>query len=125
MVGSFLLLAVPALFAWGFDGFVGGRIAGVLLMLAVRRHYVRKLLPGVRLGRLAVRALVPVLGAAALVVAVRLALGEGREPAQALAEIVLFVGATTALTWLLERDLLRETGGYLRRAPASAPVPTA
>ena len=63
MVGSFLLLAVPGLFAWGFDGFVGGRIAGVLLMLAVRRHYVRELLPGVRLGRLAARALAPVLGA--------------------------------------------------------------
>ncbi len=41
MVGSFLLLAVPGLFAWGFDGFVAGRIAGVLLMLAVRRHFVR------------------------------------------------------------------------------------
>jgi PST family polysaccharide transporter/lipopolysaccharide exporter len=125
MVASFLLLAVPALFAWGFDGFVGGRIAGVVLMLAVRRHYVRRLLPGVGLGRLAVRALAPVLGAAALVVAVRAVMSGGREPAQALAEIVLFVSATAAFTWALERDLLRETGRYLRTAPASAPVPSA
>ena len=125
MVGSFLLLAVPALFAWGFDGFVGGRIAGVLLMLAVRRHFVQNLLPGARLGRLAVRAIAPAVGAAAAVVAVRLVVGGDREPAQAIGEIVLFVGATGALTWMLERGLLREAGGYLRRAPASAPVPTA
>lgn len=125
MVGSFLLLAVPGLFAWGFDGFVAGRIVGVLLMLAVRRHYVRELLPGVGLGRLAGRALAPVFGAVAAVVAVRLAFWGEREPAQAVAEIVLFIGATTALTWRFERGLLREAGGYLRRAPASAPVPTA
>ncbi len=44
---------------------------------------------------------------------------------QAIGEILLFVGLTAALTWTLERGLLREAGGYLRRAPASAPVPTA
>jgi O-antigen/teichoic acid export membrane protein len=125
MVGSFLLLAVPGLFAWGFDGFVGGRIAGVVLMLAVRRHYVRELLPGVRLGRLAVRALAPVIGASAAAVAVRLALWGEREPVQAAAELALFIAATAALTWTLERGLLREASGYLRRAPTSAPVPTA
>ena len=125
MMGAFLLLAVPALFAWGFDGFVGGRIAGAVLVLAVRRHFVRALLPGVGLGRLALRALAPVGGAAAAVVAVRLALWGGREPGQALAEILLFAAATAGLTWLLERGLLREAGAYLRRAPASAPVPTA
>jgi O-antigen/teichoic acid export membrane protein len=125
MVGSFLLLAVPGLFAWGFDGFVAGRIAGVVLMLLVRRHYVRELLPGARLGRLAARALVPVMGAAACVVSLRLLLWGDRDAAQAAAEVVLFVGATTALTWVLERGLLRETGGYLRRAPTSAAVPMA
>jgi len=125
MMGAFLLLAVPALFAWGFDGFVGGRIAGAVLVLAVRRHFVRALLPGVGLGRLALRALAPVGGAAAAVVAVRLALWGGREPGQALAEILLFAAATAGLTWLLERGLLREAGAYLRQAPASAPVPTA
>ena len=125
MVGSFLLLAVPGLFAWGFDGFVAGRIAGVLLMLAVRRHYVRDLLPGARLGRLAGRALAPALGAVACVVALRLVLWGDRDGAQAAAEIVLFVVASTALTWAVERVLLREMSGYLRRAPTSAPVPTA
>jgi O-antigen/teichoic acid export membrane protein len=125
MVGSFLLLAVPGLFVWGFDGFVAGRIAGVLLMLGVRRHFVRGLLPGVGLGRLAMRAIAPVALAAAAVVAVRLALGGDREAAQAIGEIVLFFGMTAALTWIFERGLLSEAGGYVRRAPASAPAPTA
>jgi len=125
MVGSFLLLAVPGLFAWGFDGFVAGRIAGVLMMLGVRRHFVRGLLPGVGLARLGLRAIAPVAIAAAAVVLVRLAISGDREPAQAIAEIVLFTGVSGALTWIFERGLLNEAGGYLRRAPASAPAPTA
>jgi hypothetical protein len=75
--------------------------------------------------RLAVRALAPVVGAAAAVVAVRLALWGDREPAQAIAEIALFIAATAALTWAFERSLLREAGRYIRRAPASAPAPIA
>ena len=119
MLAAFLLLAVPALFAWGFDGFVGGRIAGVVFVLAVRRYYVRGLLPGVGFVRLGLRALAPVIGAAALVVAVRLALWGDREPAQAIVEIALFVGATAALTWAFERNLLREAGGYMTNSVAS------
>lgn len=125
MVGSFLLLAVPALFAWGFDGFVAGRIAGAVLVLAVRRRYVLKLLPGVSLGRLAVRGIAPVIGAAAAVVALRLLLWGERELAHAVAEVVLFGAVTAALTWVFERGLLTEAGGYLRRTPGAAPAPTA
>jgi O-antigen/teichoic acid export membrane protein len=125
LLASFLLLAVPGLFAWGFDGFVGGRIAGALLMLAVRRHYIRALLPGVGLVRLAVRALAPVTGGAAAVVALRLGLWGEREPAQALAEVALFALVTAALTWTFERSLLREAGGYARGVPAPVPAPTA
>lgn len=126
MVASFLALAIPGLFVWGFDGFVGGRIAGVVLVLVVRRHYVARLLPGVSLVRLALRGLAPVLLAAAVALAPRALLwGSEREPLQAVAEILLFALATAGFTWLLERGLLREVGGYLRRAPGSAPVPTA
>ena len=79
----------------------------------------RGLLPGVGFVRLGLRALAPVVGAAALVVAVRLALWGDREPAQAIVEIALFVGATAALTWAFERSLLREAGGYLTNSVAS------
>jgi O-antigen/teichoic acid export membrane protein len=125
MAAAFLLLAVPALFAWGFDGFVAGRIAGAVLVLGVRRHYVRRLLPDMSLVRLAARGLMPVAAAAALVVAVRFAVGGDREAGQAIAEALLFAAATAGFTWLLERPLLREAGTYLRRAPGSAPAPTA
>jgi O-antigen/teichoic acid export membrane protein len=114
LVTGFLALAVPGLVLWGFDGFVLGRIAGVLLVLAVRFAYVRRLLPGVRLVRLTVRAAWPVLAAATLVLLVRLALWGERSAAQAGAELALFLGATAALTWLSERHLLRELFAQVR-----------
>lgn len=125
MVASFLLLAVPGLFAWGFDGFVGGRIAGAVLVVAVRRHYVRRLLPGAALTRLALRALAPVAGAVAAVIALRLALWGERSAVQAAAEAVVFLAATGLFTWLTERGLLREATGYLRRASPAGTVPVA
>jgi O-antigen/teichoic acid export membrane protein len=120
MVASFLLLAVPGLFAWGFDGFVAGRIAGAILVVAVRSRYVRKLLPGAGLLRLALRGIAPVAGAAAGVVALRLALWGEREPLQAAAELALFVAGAALLTWLLERGLLRETARYLQSTKSVA-----
>ena len=51
--GSFALLAVPATLAWGSWGFVAGRLACTVCVLAVRRAYVLRLLPGVRLGEIA------------------------------------------------------------------------
>jgi O-antigen/teichoic acid export membrane protein len=108
LVAGFLGFAMPGLVLWGFDGFVLGRIAGVLLVLAVRVVYVRRLLPGVRVARLALRGAAPVLGAGALVLLVRLALWGDRSAAQAGGELALFLAAAVALTWLSERDLLRE-----------------
>jgi len=125
MLASFLALALPALFVWGFDGFVAGRMAGVVLVLAIRRHYLRALLPGAGLARLALRGLAPVAGAAAAVMALRLAFWGERDAVQAAAEVGVFAVATGGLTWFFERGLLREAGGYLRRAPSAAPVPTA
>ena len=116
MVGSFLLLAVPGLFAWGFDGFVGGRIAGVGARCSrsggttSARSCRASAWCGSARAR-SCRSRVP----SRCVVAVRLALWGDRDAVQAAAEIVLFVAATTALTWTFERGLLRETGGYLRR----------
>lgn len=121
MVVGFLVFAVPGLFAWGFDGFVAGRIAGVLAVLVVRRRYVQRLLPGASLERLAARALLPVLGGAAAAMALRAALWGGeREAAQAAAEVLLFTATTAALTWMLERPLLSELRLYVRGAPAPA-----
>jgi O-antigen/teichoic acid export membrane protein len=109
MVAAFGGLAVPGLLAWGSAGFVWGRIAGAVATLAVRRHYVRRLLPDVELITLGLRGLAPVALGAAAAYALRLALWGGDRPAwQAAAEIALFVGVTAAVTWRLERPLIKE-----------------
>src|SRR3954453_20973035 len=76
--GGFLVLAVPGALLGGSWGFVAGRIGCTVCMLAVRRAYLRRLLPGVRLGAIAARAAVPVTVATAVVLALRLALWGGR-----------------------------------------------
>ena len=124
MAAAFLALAVPGLALWGATGFVVGRVAVSLAMLAVRGHYVHRLLPGVRLGALAVRGTLPVAVGAAAVMLVRLALWGGERPLwQALCELALFLAVTALATRALERDLLREFMRYLRTGnltPAAA-----
>jgi O-antigen/teichoic acid export membrane protein len=124
MAAAFLVLAVPGLALWGATGFVVGRVAVSLAMLAVRGHYVHRLLPGVRLGALALRGTLPVAVGAAAVMLVRLALWGGDRPLwQALCELALFLALTALATRALERDLLREFMRYLRTGnltPAAA-----
>ena len=101
---------------WGSWGFVAGRIACTGCVLAVRRVYVRRLLPGrapVRARRSA--AAVPVLAASAPVVALRLALWGGERPLVAGAGGARAVAGGLALaTRRLRAGLLRELWGYLR-----------
>ena len=124
LAATFLGIAVPALFVWGFAGFVWGRIASAAIVLLVRLHYVRALLPDVRLLRLGARAALPVLAAAAIVLAARVALwSDHRPPGQAAAEVAAFVAFTALLTWIAERDLVREVAAQVRAgglAPAQA-----
>jgi O-antigen/teichoic acid export membrane protein len=116
---SFAAFAVPGELLGGSWGFVAGRIACALCVLAVRQAYVRRLLPGVRMGAIALRAALPVALAAVPVLAVRLALWGGeRHLAQALAELALWIAGLALVTRRLERGLLRELGGYLRPAAA-------
>jgi O-antigen/teichoic acid export membrane protein len=121
VAASFLGLAVPGLFVWGVWGFVGGRIAGALAAFVVRRHYVRRLLD-VELVTVAARAALPVVGGVLAALAVRAVLGSGpRTTGQAVAELVLFLGVTAALTWVTERGMLRDLLSTVRRAPVAAP----
>jgi O-antigen/teichoic acid export membrane protein len=120
--GSFLALAVPGALAGGSWGFVAGRLACTACVLGVRRVYVRRLLPGVSLGGLALRAALPVAVATVPVLVVRAALWGGDRPLpQALAELALWLVALVAATRRLEAGLLAELWGYLRpgaRVPA-------
>jgi O-antigen/teichoic acid export membrane protein len=122
MSAGFLALSVPGLFLWGPWGFIGGRLATAVLVLFVRRHYVRALL-GLELLALGVRGSAPVLAATGLVLLVRgLAWSGSRSLAQALVELVLFLGATALLTWAAERTLLRNLLGQLRSGGGSGAV---
>jgi hypothetical protein len=128
LAASFAVLAVPGWLVGAGWGFVAGRLGCTLCVLLVRAHYVRRLLPGARVGGLALRAAVPVVLATVPVVAVRLALWGGeRSLAQALAELALWLGALAVATHRLERGLLSELLGYLRDrgAPQVAAAPVA
>jgi PST family polysaccharide transporter/lipopolysaccharide exporter len=121
-VGAFLGLAVPGLFLVGTGAYVAGLLAGSLAVLALRARFVRRLLPGVRLGRLAARSLSPLVPAAGGVVALRLALWGGeREPAQAAVEAALFVAVYVVATWAREPGLAAEARRFVRR-PAGDPA---
>jgi O-antigen/teichoic acid export membrane protein len=112
---AFLGLAVPALLVWGTWGFIGGRLAGALLVLAVRRHYVRRLL-GVELLAMAWRAAVPVAIATLAVLGLRLLVWTGRRTlVQALAEVVVFLAVIAAVTWSTEHRLVRDLLGQVAR----------
>ena len=106
---------MPGALAWGSWGFVAGRLACTGCVLAVRRTYVRRLLPGVRLGALAWRAALPVAFATAPVLVARLALWGGERPlGQALGELGLWLAGLALATRRLEAGLLGELWGYLR-----------
>jgi O-antigen/teichoic acid export membrane protein len=120
---SFAAFAVPGALLGGAWWFVAGRLACTACVLAVRRIYVRRLLPGVRLAPIALRAAVPVALASAPVLAVRLALwGGDRSLAQALAELTLWFAGLALATRRLESGLLAELRGYLRPRTEGAPV---
>ncbi len=116
MVATFAALAVPGLLLFGFEGFVAGRIAVSLAMLAVRERYVRALFPEIGLARLALRGAAPVAVAIAAVVLARLASGDGERTAlEALSQLLLFTTVVCAVTWSLERRLIREVVKYVRQ----------
>ena len=120
LAGTFLALAVPGALAWGTTGFLAGRAAGMACVLAVRRAYLRRLLPGIRAEALALRAAIPAAVASAAVLAIRLALSGGDRPlGQALGELALWAVVLAVLVLRLDGGLLRELRGLLR-APTPA-----
>lgn len=109
---AFLVLAVPGLVLLGVEGFVAGRIAAVLVAVAIRAHYIRRMLPGVRPGAVLGPAALAVAAAAGAVLALRLALWGGeRGLGQAALEVVLFVVLFAAVAIGRERQLLAELRG--------------
>ena len=124
-LAAFLLVPFPLLLASGLAAYGWGTVVSTTLNVAVRRLYLRSLFPGLRLARPACRALAPGVLATGLVALGRLAAGEERPLLHVLAEFGLFAAAVLLLAFLLERRLLAEVAGYVRRprpSPSPAPV---
>jgi len=118
---AFAAFAIPGALLGGSWGFVIGRMGCTVCVLAVRQVYVRRLLPGVRMGMLALRSAVPVALASAPVLVLRAALWGGeRTLAQALIELALWLGGLALATVRFESELIAELRGYLRRTGAPA-----
>ena len=91
--------------------------------LAGRTYYLGKIFPAFVIVKQAVRAIAPVVPAVAVVVLARVVESGQRTAAMAAAELVAFGVVTLAWTAVLERALLREVFGYLRRRSTGAPAP--
>jgi PST family polysaccharide transporter len=120
----FCATAIPLLLLLGLSGFAIGIGVMTAVALALRSYYVARLFPGFEVFGYVLRALAPTVPAALLVLAVRALESGPRTLQMALGELVLYVAVTGALTVWLERSLLREAIGYLRRPRQQAdPLP--
>ena len=62
----------PPLIIWGIEGYIWGEIARVLVLLALRGHYLRAMFRGFSLAKYIVRAILPSLPAVGLILALRI-----------------------------------------------------
>jgi O-antigen/teichoic acid export membrane protein len=120
---AFVAIALPLLAVDGLRGLTIATLLVEAVNFAVRMFYLRRMFAAFRLVRHTARALLPSVPAVAVVLALRLLVGEETTLLAALAMLALYVVTTIAATALLERDLLREILAYVRRRlPADAPA---
>jgi PST family polysaccharide transporter len=119
---TFLATTIPLTYLHGLTGFAIGTAAMTAASCIGRWVYVSRLFTGFRIARHTLRAIAPAALAAGAVLAAR-ALDGHRTLGLALGEVALFAVATFAATLLVERELLREVAGYLRRVGPEVPGP--
>jgi PST family polysaccharide transporter len=120
-LGSMLLITVPAMVVWERDGLIAGFAISAGITVAMRTWYLTRLFPSFQIFVHSARAMAPTVPAAAAVLAIRALEGGERTGALALGELAVFVAVTAVATALIERPLLREVRGYLRR-PGTSPA---
>jgi O-antigen/teichoic acid export membrane protein len=118
----FAALPIPLLLTDGLRGYGWGLLGVALLQLVVRGWYLGRLFGGFSMVRHVGRALAPSVLPALAILGWRAVGAVDRGGAEALAELIVYLGLTVLTTALLERELLRELWGYLRREPAAPPV---
>lgn len=117
---AFVVITLPLLIFGGLEGFAYGMAAMMLVQLACRVFYLRRLFVGFRLLPHAVRALTPVLPGVGAVLLVRAIDGGERTALMAGGQLVLFGAVVLLATVVAERVLLREALGYLRSRQSAA-----
>ena len=120
---AFVAVGLPAILAWGLTGWAIGIAAAMLVQLAIRSFYMRRMFAGFNILAQFARAAAPIVPGAAIVLLSRLAFEGGRTPARAIAEAVVYAAVTAACTLLFERSLVREVVGYLRGTHSTSNAP--
>lgn len=114
-VATYAVLVIPLLLAEGLEGYSWAIVGAGVIQFGVRGWFMHRLLGGFDVIGHALRAAVPTVPAAGAVLLLRLAEPLERTPTLAIGELFVFVAVAAAATWLVERELLREAFGYVRR----------
>jgi PST family polysaccharide transporter len=116
---TFLVVGIPGMILWGLTGYAVAMCSALVVQMTVRAYFLARLFEGFSFLSHSLRAILPSVPAVGVVLLMRLFESSSRSLGVALAEVSLYIATTLAATVLLERDLLREVGGYLR-APKAA-----
>ncbi len=109
----FAVAAIPLTLAYDLDGLAAGMLLTVIAGLVVRGIYLRRLFAGFTMTPHALRALAPSVPAIGVILLVRTLESGERTAGVAVAELAGYLALTAALTWVFERELLREALGYV------------
>jgi O-antigen/teichoic acid export membrane protein len=116
---AFLSVGIPLLVLFGLRGFAAGIAFQALVLLVFRAYYLQRLFAGFGFLGHAVRAFLPTVPAAAVVLLARGVEQGHRSLGVALAELAMYVLVTAAATWYFEAPLLREAAAYVGRRSAA------
>ncbi len=110
----FAAVGLPLMFAFGLKGLAYGIGAQALGALAVRAYYMTKLFDGFHFVSHAMRAMLPTVPAAGVVVLLRQFESGRRTVLEAVLELIVYGLVTLAATLWFERRLVLEVIGYLK-----------
>jgi polysaccharide transporter, PST family len=119
---TFIAVGLPLLFRYGLPGLAAAVALQTAANMACRVYYLRRLFDGFSFARHAIRAILPTIPAAAVVLGSRLLEDGPRTLGMAIVELAAYVVVTVVATWKLERGLLREATSYLLTRRAAAPT---
>ncbi|MGI8557958.1 MAG: oligosaccharide flippase family protein [Solirubrobacteraceae bacterium] len=119
-LATFIAITLPLFIAFGLRGFAVGWVLLGITTVASRTVYLKRLFPAFSMLRHALRASTPALAAIGAVLAIRALsatslLGADRHWSQAASSLAAYLAAAGLTAIAIERPLLSEMFGYLRR----------